>query len=84
MPADPASRLRAALFPAMGVDAEAFRAGIEIIGCLALPGEVFARPGLAERVMKAAAARGDARLPGPGREQLLELVSSAGAPAAAG
>jgi len=84
VPADPASRLRAALFPAMGVDAEAFRAGIEIIGCLALPSEVFARPGFAERVMKAAAARGDARLPGLSREQLLELVSSAGAPAAAG
>ena len=84
VPADPASRLRAALFPAMGVDADVFRAGMEIVGCLALPGEVFARPGLAERVMAAAAARGDARLPGPGREQLLELVSSAGAPAAAG
>ena len=60
VPADPASRLRAALPLAMGVDAEAFRAGMEIIGCLALPGEVFARPGLAERVMAAAAARGDA------------------------
>jgi 2-polyprenyl-6-methoxyphenol hydroxylase-like FAD-dependent oxidoreductase len=84
VPADPASRLRAALFPAMGVDADVFRAGIEIIGCLALPGEVFARPGFAEKVMAAAAARGDARLPGPGRAELLELVSSAGAPAAAG
>ena len=84
VPADPASRLRAALFGAMGVDAEVFRAGIEIIGCLALPSEVFARPGFAERVMKAAAARGDARLPGPGRAELLELVSSAGVPAAAG
>jgi hypothetical protein len=57
---------------------------MEILGCLALPGEVFARPGLAEKVMAAAATRGDARLPGPSREQLLELVSSAGAPAAAG
>jgi 2-polyprenyl-6-methoxyphenol hydroxylase-like FAD-dependent oxidoreductase len=84
VPADPASRLGAALFGAMGVDAEAFRAGIEIIGCLALPSEVFARPGLAERVTKAAAARGDFRLPGPGRAELLGLVSSAGAPAAAG
>jgi 2-polyprenyl-6-methoxyphenol hydroxylase-like FAD-dependent oxidoreductase len=84
VPADPASRLRAALPLAMGVDGDAFRAGIEIGGCLALPGEVFARPGLAEKVMAAAAARGDARLPGPGRAELLELVSSAGAPAAAG
>jgi 2-polyprenyl-6-methoxyphenol hydroxylase-like FAD-dependent oxidoreductase len=84
VPADPASRLRAALFPAMGVDADVFRAGMEIIGCLTLPGEVFARPGFAEKVMAAAAARGDARLPGPGREELLELVSSADARAAAG
>ena len=36
---------------AMGVDAEAFRAGLEIIDCLTLPSEVFARPGLAERVI---------------------------------
>ncbi len=84
VPADPASRLRAALPLAMGVDAEAFRAGMEIVGCLALPSEVFSRPGLAERVTKAAAARGDFRLPGPGRAELLELVSSAGAPAATG
>ena len=79
VPADPASRMRAALPLAMGVDAEAFRAAMEIIGCLALPSEVFARPGMAERVAKAAAARGgDARLPGPGRAELLEIVSSAG------
>ena len=69
VPADPASRLRAALPLAMGVDADAFRAGMEIVGCLALPGEVFARPGLAERVTRAAARRAatpPAR-PGPGR-----------------
>ena len=84
VPADPASRLRAALPPAMGVDADAFRAGMEIVGCLALPREVFSRPGIAEKVMTAAAARGDFRVPGPSRAELLELVSSAGAPAAAG
>jgi 2-polyprenyl-6-methoxyphenol hydroxylase-like FAD-dependent oxidoreductase len=84
VPADPASRLRAALPLAMGVDADVFRAGIEIMGCLSLPSEVFARPGMAERVLAAAAARGPARLPGPGREQLLEILSSAGAPAPAG
>jgi len=84
IPADTASRLRAALPLAMGGDPDVFRAGIEIIGCLSLPGEVFGRPGLAEKVLAAAAARGDVRMPGPGREQLLELVSSAGAPAAAG
>jgi 2-polyprenyl-6-methoxyphenol hydroxylase-like FAD-dependent oxidoreductase len=82
VPADPASRLRAALPLAMGVDADAFRAGMEIVACLALPREVFARPGLAEKVMAAAAARGDFRMPGPTRAELLELVSS-GAPSPA-
>jgi 2-polyprenyl-6-methoxyphenol hydroxylase-like FAD-dependent oxidoreductase len=82
VPAYPASRLRAALPRAMGVDADAFRAGLEIAGCVSLPSEVFARPGFAERVMAAAAARGDAPMPGLGRAQLLELLSSAGAPAA--
>jgi len=84
VPADPASRLRAALPLAMGVDADAFRAGMEIVGCLALPSEVFARPGMAERVTKAAASRGDFRLPGLGRAELLDIISSAEAPAAAG
>ena len=83
LPADPASRLRAALPRAMGVDADVFRAGLEIAGCLTVPSEVFSRPGFAERVMAAAAARGDAGLLGPDRERLLELLSSAGAPAAA-
>jgi 2-polyprenyl-6-methoxyphenol hydroxylase-like FAD-dependent oxidoreductase len=84
VPADPASRLRAALPLAMGVDADAFRAGMEILGCLALPSEVFARPGMAERLTRAAASRGDFRLPGPSREQLLEIVGTAGAAAVAG
>lgn len=84
IPADPASRLRAALPLAMGADADLFRAAMEIIGCVSLPSEVFSRPGVAERVMAAAAARGDARIPGPTREELLEVFSSAGAPAATG
>ena len=84
VPADPASRVRAALPLAMGADADVFRAGLEIMGCLSLPSEVFARPGMAERVLACAAARGPAPLPGPDRGALLELLSSAGAPAAAG
>ena len=84
VPADPASRLRAALPLALGADPDVFRAAMEIVGCVTLPGEVFARPGFAEKVMAAAAARGDARMPGPGREELLELVGAAGAPAGAG
>jgi 2-polyprenyl-6-methoxyphenol hydroxylase-like FAD-dependent oxidoreductase len=84
IPADPASRLRAALPLAMGADGDLFRAAIEVIGCLTLPSEVFARPGIAERMTAAAAARAEVRMPGPNREELLEILSSAGAPAAAG
>ena len=39
----------------MTVDADVFRGAMEIIGCLALPQEVFARPGFAERVEAATA-----------------------------
>ena len=42
-PASPLTR-------AMMRDADVFRGALDIIGCLALPQEVFARPGFAERV----------------------------------
>jgi flavin-dependent dehydrogenase len=38
------------LVQAMVRDADVFRGAMDIIGCLALPQEVFARPGFAERV----------------------------------
>jgi 2-polyprenyl-6-methoxyphenol hydroxylase-like FAD-dependent oxidoreductase len=73
-PDDVAAQVRAALPAAMSRDAEVFRAGLEISSCLALPQEVFARPGLAQRVL--AAAGGEvATLPAPSRAQLLELVA---------
>jgi 2-polyprenyl-6-methoxyphenol hydroxylase-like FAD-dependent oxidoreductase len=73
-PDDVAARVRAALPAAMGRDPDVFRAGLEISGCLALPEEVFARPGMAQRVLEAAG--GEVRpLPGPSRAQVLELVA---------
>ena len=39
-----------ALLRAMMVDADVFRGAVEIIACLALPEQVFARPGFADRV----------------------------------
>jgi 2-polyprenyl-6-methoxyphenol hydroxylase-like FAD-dependent oxidoreductase len=83
IPADAVSRFRMALPAASGVDADAFRAHVEIANTLTLPERALERPGLAEKVLAAARARGDVRMPGPDREQLLELVSSAGARAAA-
>jgi hypothetical protein len=35
-------------------DPDVFRAGLEIMGCLTLPHEVFARPGLTDRVLEIA------------------------------
>ncbi len=71
---DVAGRVRAALPLAMTRDPEVFRAGLEIASCLALPQEVFARPGLAQRVLEAAGGE-VGTLPGPDREQVLKLVA---------
>ena len=64
-PDDVAGRVRAALPLAMSRDPDVFRAGLEIASCLALPQEVFARPGLAQRVLEAAGGE-VATLPGAG------------------
>jgi len=69
---------RAALGPALrqaaAHDVELFRAMLEIVGCLALPAEVFSRPGLAERVLRTAAEH-PPRTAGPDRAELLRLVA---------
>jgi 2-polyprenyl-6-methoxyphenol hydroxylase-like FAD-dependent oxidoreductase len=75
-PTGPAA-LGPALFRAAPHDQDLFRALVEIIGCLALPSEVFSRPGLAERVLRVAAGHPPAPVPGPDREQLLRLVAGA-------
>jgi 2-polyprenyl-6-methoxyphenol hydroxylase-like FAD-dependent oxidoreductase len=77
-PSDPADILRAALFAAMPHDADVFRAGLEILGCLALPQQVFARPGLADRVLALAAGADGGPSWGPGRDELLQLVDGQG------
>jgi flavin-dependent dehydrogenase len=63
----------AALGVALMHDAEVLRGLIEMVTCLALPQEVFARAGFMERV---AAYIGEPAMtmPGPSRTQLLELI----------
>ncbi len=58
---------------AMIHDADVFRGVLETLGCLALPQEVFARPGLWEKVE--AAAGEPLALPGPSRKDLLGLLA---------
>ena len=54
-------------------DPEVFRGMLEIGGCLALPDEVFARPGFMDKVNAHAGGR-TWKPPGPDREALLALV----------
>jgi hypothetical protein len=71
VPAGDAALLRG-LFGGMARDAELFRAGLEIIGCLAQPDAVLARPGIADRIR----ALGAAAAPPPlERGDVLRLVA---------
>ena len=63
------------LMVAMLYDADAFRAFLEIINLLALPGVIMARPGFGEHLAKAAAGREPFELPGPSRADLLSSLS---------
>jgi hypothetical protein len=69
------ARLSAALAAAMAVDADAFRAGMEITGCLTLPQDVFSRPGLAERLLAIAAEHPGGALPAPTRGQAVAIAN---------
>ena len=51
-PLPPPDALRAAFGSAIARDADVYRAALDISNCLALPQDVFARPGLAERVAR--------------------------------
>jgi hypothetical protein len=53
-PADPRVRIASALLVAMMYDADLFRAAVEMRSLLALPQEVLARPGVANRIMEVA------------------------------
>jgi len=63
----------AAMAAAVLRDPDVFRGMLEIGGCLALPEEVFARPGFMDKVSAHAGAR-TWTPPGPDREALLALV----------
>jgi hypothetical protein len=60
---------------AMTVDADAFRAFLELTFMLALPEDLVSRPGFAAHVRNIAAALPPARFPGPTRQELLAMLS---------
>jgi flavin-dependent dehydrogenase len=70
-----AAAVRARLPVAAGRDADVFRALMDIVGCLTLPQDIFARPGLADRVLAASDGVEATAPPGPSREDLLQLVA---------
>jgi 2-polyprenyl-6-methoxyphenol hydroxylase-like FAD-dependent oxidoreductase len=70
-PPDPA---RTGLVTAAVHDADAYRALLEVITCLAQPQEVLERPGMAER-LAAHAGEPPPGTPGPDRAQLLQLLA---------
>jgi 2-polyprenyl-6-methoxyphenol hydroxylase-like FAD-dependent oxidoreductase len=64
-----------ALANAMRYDADLFRAFIEIQSLLALPQEVMARPGVAERVRTVASLREPVDPPGPSRDEVVRILA---------
>ena len=74
-PADELARARARLPLAATRDPELFRAFLEIVSCLTLPSEVFARPGVVDRVLELTDPPDVPTPPGPTRDQLLTLLA---------
>jgi 2-polyprenyl-6-methoxyphenol hydroxylase-like FAD-dependent oxidoreductase len=73
-PSDPAAAVRARFPRAAILDADLYRALMEMVGCLTLPAEIFARPGLAERVLELTDPEEVTHPPGPTRAELLDLL----------
>ena len=75
-PDDPTGGVATALQSAAAVDERAARWLLEIIGCMAMPMEVFSRPGAVQHVLDVARDLPPAPAElGPDRQRLMELVS---------
>ena len=72
---DDAGRIGAVLNAASSSDPTCTRLAAEMTACLALPDDVFARPGVLDHVLGLADQVTIEDLPGPDRGQLLELVA---------
>ena len=58
---------------AFGGDPDLFRGLLETVLCLALPQQVMARPGIQDK-LDGLGLQGPLAIPGPDREQLLQLL----------
>jgi hypothetical protein len=74
-PADDAAAVGRALMVAMAYDPEVYRAFMDIIGVIEPPQDVFSRPGLVDRIMAIAQSEPPLQVPGPTRQELIELVA---------
>jgi 2-polyprenyl-6-methoxyphenol hydroxylase-like FAD-dependent oxidoreductase len=75
VPASPEVQVVQDVSAAMMMDADAFRAFLELTFMLALPEDLVSRPGFAAHVRNIAAALPPARFPGPTRQELLAMLS---------
>ena len=73
---EPEYEITCALQTASGKDPEMLRTFIDIAGVIATPDEVFARPGVIERVIELGSGWRDEPLPGLSREELLAVVGA--------
>jgi len=71
---DPSVAMPRAFNSALHYDRQVFAWGQEIGGCLALPEEIFSRPGAFERVIDVALAHPPYEAPGPSRAELEALL----------
>lgn len=72
----PRDGTEAAIYSAMRRDADVFRGALEIRMCLALPGDVLARPGFMDKIAPHATSTGPpGPAPGPDRSALLQLIA---------
>jgi 2-polyprenyl-6-methoxyphenol hydroxylase-like FAD-dependent oxidoreductase len=72
---DPAAVTMRDLVVARALDPDIFRVFLELVYVLALPQEIMARPGLAERVRELADGHPLGPPPGPARAELLRMLS---------
>lgn len=74
--ADPAYQLDRALAATGRRDPDCLRASLDIGSVLGPPEEVFARPGLRDKIFELGSGCREEQQPGPTREQLLALASA--------